>query len=578
MKWFRSRRVGVKFVAGFLLVAAIAAIIGGLGLRSTSQVNQMATLMYNQEVTGIRHASQAQLRLVAAGRAARSALVTSDKGSRITEIYAMRDHLEGARADLEKLYPLARVAEDTLAIDNAMQLVSAYSAALETFVASLEAAGLEIDSMQTLAVFEKALFQANGAGDLAEMLLAGMVLNKQNTSADLARETTVIYETSLIRLSALTLAGAIIAVFLGTALTRGLTRQLGGEPAEVVSVVNAIAQGDLTTHVNIKGARQDSIMSAMEQMRQSLASAVSHVHQTSDAIAVSAHQIAMGNNDLSRRTEMQVASLTQTATAMEQLSGTVASNSSVSRQAAQMAVTARDCAKRGGEVVEQVMTTMTDITEASRRVVEIIGLIDSIAFQTNILALNAAVEAARAGDQGRGFAVVANEVRALAQKSATAARDIKLLISNSGSKVDEGSELVTQAGLAMTEIVRQVGQVADLIQDISGATQEQTDGIAQVNQALADLMGVNQQNAMLVEQSAQSAESLSHQASHLLDAMDVFHVGSAQASLLPEEMSAVYIEPPQDVDGAAEGFFAVDSPSAHRAAEMTRLAYRPMLA
>ena len=578
MNWFRSRRVGVKLVAGFLLVAAIAAIIGGLGLWSTNQVNQMAALMYNQEVTGIRHASQAQLRLVAAGRSARSALVASDKGSRITEIYAMRDHLDGARAELEKLYPLASLPDDRSAIDNAKASVEAYRAALENFVASLEAAGLDIDSLQTLAVFEKILSQANGAGDLAEMLLAGMVLNKQNTSADLAGETTLIYEQSLISLSALTLAGAIVAVLLGAALTRGLTRQLGGEPAEVVRVVNAIAQGDLTTHVNIKGARKDSIMSAMEQMRQSLASAVSHVHQTSDAIAVSAHQIEMGNNDLSRRTEMQVASLTQTAAAMEELSGTVASNSSVSLQAAQMAVTARDCATRGGEVVEQVMTTMTDITEASRRVVEIIGLIDSIAFQTNILALNAAVEAARAGEQGRGFAVVANEVRALAQKSATAARDIKLLISNSGSKIDAGSELVSQAGLVMTEIVRQVGQVADLIQDISSATQEQTDGIAQVNQALADLMGVNQQNALLVDQSAQSAESLSHQASHLLDAMDVFHVGSVQESYLPEETSVVHIDPAQGIEFAAERYAAVDSPAFHRAAEMTRLAYRPMLA
>lgn len=576
MHWFRGLRVGVKLVSGFLLVAAIAAVIGVLGIRSTSQVNQMAMLMYDQEVTGMRLAAQAQLRLVAASRAARSVLLAPDKGSRISEIYAMRDHLEGARAELEKLSPLVNDA-DKETVDNVKAAVASYTTALETFVTSLEAAGLEIDSLPTLARFEMTLSQATGPGELAEMLISAMVLNKQNTSAELAGETTLVYEQSLFSLSALTMAGAVLAVVLGGLLARGLTRQLGGQPLEAVRVVNAVAQGDLSSHVEVRGARQGSIMAAMEGMRQSLAQAVSHVRRSSDAIAVAAHQIAAGNNDLSRRTESQVANLTQTAAAMEELSGTVASNASVALQAAQMALNARHSAERGGQVVDQVMTTMADITESSRRVVDIIALIDSIAFQTNILALNAAVEAARAGEQGRGFAVVASEVRALAQKSATAAHDIKNLIVDSRTRVDEGSDMVNQAGAAMADIVRQVGQVADLIQEISGATQEQTQGIAQVNVAVANLMLVNQENAALVDQSASAAENLSHQASRLLEAMDAFQLGAHVESDMQKSVTALAYEADMDFYDHESASLA-ESSAPRRMSSMTRLDYRPMLA
>lgn len=530
MKKIRNWRVGVKLVTGFLAVAAIAAVIGGLGLRSTSQVNQMAMLMYAQEVAGIRHASQAQLRLVAAGRAARAALLAPDKGARIGEIYAMRDHLQGARIEAEKLHALMPDVDGKAMVDGALQGIVAYTAALESYATLLESAAMEIDSMQSLARFEMALSQATAPGDLAEMLINGMVLNKQNTSSDLANETTAIYEQALLGLGGLTGLGACLAVVLGLMLARGLTRQLGGEPTEVVRVVSTIAHGDLTTPVDLKRAREGSVMAAMEKMRLSLGEAVGRVHVSSDSIAIGAHQIAVGNTDLARRTEAQVSSLTQTAAAMEELSVTVTSNADVSRQAAEMALAARRSAERGGEVVTRVTATMEDISQASRRVVDIIALIDSIAFQTNILALNAAVEAARAGEQGRGFAVVASEVRALAQKSASAASDIKTLITDSRKKVDEGSDMVAQAGHAMADIVQEVNRVADLIQDISQATQEQTDGIAQINVAVANLMQINHENATLVDQSASAAEGLSHQASHLLDAMGIFDLGGHGAA------------------------------------------------
>lgn len=580
MNGFRNWRVGVKLVSGFLLVAAIAAVIGGLGLRSTSQVNQMATLMYSQEVMGMRSAAQAQLRLVAAARSARTVLLAPDKGARIAEIYTLRDHLEGARSEIQKLYALMTGAEAKETLDNIAGVVASYSAALEGFVASFEASGLEIDSLQTLARFEMALSQAMGSGDLAEMLIAGLVLNKQNTSSELAGETTLIYEQSLLSLSLLTLLGTLVALFLGAFLARGLTRQLGGEPHDVVRVVNAVAQGDLTPRVDLQRARQGSIMAAMEHMRESLAKAVGHVHRSSDSIAICARQITVGNTDLARRSETQVADLTETAAAMEVLSGTVAANAGVAQQVAEMALSARDFAERGGQVVEQVISTMADITEASRRVADIIALIDSIAFQTNILALNAAVEAARAGDQGRGFAVVANEVRNLAQRSAAAASDIKLLIANSDSKVNGGSNMVTQAGSVMADIVLQVSQVADLIQDISRATQEQTEGIAQVNAAIANLMQANHENATIVDHSAQAAQDLSYQASHLLDAMDVFHLGANTQPEIHDDLTPL---PFGDlVSGRVEAFgkdpMQADPALPRRLSEMTGIAYRPMLA
>lgn len=527
MSGFKAWRVGVKLIAGFLAVAAIAAVIGGLGLQSTSQVNQMAMLMYAQEVAGIRHAAQAQVRIVSAGRAARGALLASDKGARIGEIYSMRDHLDGARIETEKLHALMSDADGQSMVSDALQAIMGYADALEAFATRLESSGMVLDSLADLAQYEALLAQATGLGEMAELMVTGMVLNKQNTSAELANQTTTIFDQSLMRLSALTAVGALLAIGLGMLLTRGLMRQLGGEPADVVQVVNAVAQGDLTTRVAIGRARPGSVMAAMAQMRQSLGGVVGRVHASSDSIAIGAHQIAVGNADLARRTDEQVASLTETASAMAQLSGTVASNASVSGQAANMALTARRSAEHGGEVVGAVVTTMDEISQASRRIVDIIALIDSIAFQTNILALNAAVEAARAGDQGRGFAVVATEVRGLAQKSAAAARDIKTLITNSTQKVDEGSRMVEQAGRAMSDIVQEVSQVADLIQEISHATVEQTEGITQINAAVAGLMQITEQNATLVEQSATAAEGLSHQASHLLDAMGIFNLGDS---------------------------------------------------
>jgi methyl-accepting chemotaxis protein len=318
---------------------------------------------------------------------------------------------------------------------------------------------------------------------------------------------------------ALGLAGAAAACWL---LVRGINAQLGAEPAEVLAITSAIARNDLTTPIAVRRGAGHSVMAGMASMQQALVQVVGQVRSSSESIATSSAQIASGNQDLSQRTEQQSSNLQQTAAAMEQLTTTVKQNSDTARQANQLATSASAAAVAGGEVVGQVVATMEEIATSSRKIADIIGVIDGIAFQTNILALNAAVEAARAGEQGRGFAVVAAEVRSLAQRSAGAAKEIKNLISASVDKVEVGTQLVDNAGKSMDNIVAQVKRVTDLIAEISAASTEQTQGIGQVGDAVAQLDQTTQQNAALVEQSAAAAESMRQQAATLAQAMAGF--------------------------------------------------------
>jgi len=292
-------------------------------------------------------------------------------------------------------------------------------------------------------------------------------------------------------------------------------------------VAMAIAQGDLTGRIQADGRDETAdLLRALAHMQQSLASLVGQVRHASDNIHTASNEVASGNTDLSHRTEQAASSLQQTASSMEQLTGNVKQSAEAAHQASQMAGSASSVAQRGGEAVNQVVATMDEINQASRKIGDIIGVIDGIAFQTNILALNAAVEAARAGEQGRGFAVVAGEVRSLAGRSAEAAREIKSLIAASVEKVDSGSRQVKDAGATMNEIVASVRRVADIIHEITAASSEQSQGIGQVNTAVNTLDQMTQQNAALVEQSAAAAESLKDQASSLHDLVARFHLAS----------------------------------------------------
>jgi methyl-accepting chemotaxis protein len=314
----------------------------------------------------------------------------------------------------------------------------------------------------------------------------------------------------------------LIGVFLAVIMTGDLIKSLGGEPDQAIAIVADIAAGDLTVTIPIRSGDTSSLLFSMKIMRDNLVNVISQVQVGTNTIATGSGQIASGNLDLSSRTEQQASSLEETASSMEELTSTVKQNSDNARQANQLAVSASDVAVKGGAVVLQVVDMMRLINVSSKKIVDIISVIDGIAFQTNILALNAAVEAARAGEQGRGFAVVATEVRNLAQRSAAAAKEIKILIGDSVEKVDAGSKLVNQAGTTMDEIVASIKRVTDIMNEITAAGSEQESGIRQINQAIIEMDAATQQNAALVEEAAAAAESLKDQAVNLKQVISAF--------------------------------------------------------
>ena len=324
----------------------------------------------------------------------------------------------------------------------------------------------------------------------------------------------------------LAIAAVLMAVVAGLvwATVKQLFRQLGGEPQYAAEVVGRIAEGNLGTEVDVQPGDHTSVLHAIRSMRDNLAALVGQVRQASDSISTASAQIAAGNGDLSSRTEAQASSLQQTAASMEELTSTVQQNAQNAAQADQLARGTSEVARKGGAVVEQVVDTMGSIEASSRKIVDIIGTIDGIAFQTNILALNAAVEAARAGEQGRGFAVVAAEVRSLAQRSAAAAREIKGLIDDSVAKVSTGSAQVEQAGITIREVVSSVQRVSTMIGEISTASSEQGAGIAQVNLTVTEMDRSTQQNSALVEEALAAAESLRQQAENLSKTVSRFRL------------------------------------------------------
>ena len=368
------------------------------------------------------------------------------------------------------------------------------------------------------------LYVPVGEGITALMRLQMDEAKKQYTTA-VGR-----YET--IRAIAITaiVVGLSVAVLFGLFLVRGISRSLD----QAVRAADAVARGDLSQPIDVDGKDEVAkLLRALAAMKDSLVGIVSNVRQSSDSIATGSAQIATGNADLSQRTEEQAANLQQTAASMEQLTSTVKQNSDTARQANQLATGASEAAAKGGVVVGQVVSMMEAITASSKKISDIISVIDGIAFQTNILALNAAVEAARAGEQGRGFAVVASEVRSLAQRSASAAKEIKSLIGESVERVETGSKLVDDAGKSMQDIVSQVRRVNDLIAEISAASIEQTQGISQVGDAVNQLDQVTQQNAALVEESAAAADSLKQQAVKLAEVVAVFKLGGGDSYQAP---------------------------------------------
>jgi len=349
---------------------------------------------------------------------------------------------------------------------------------------------------------------------------------QHDLAEQLAKDASAAASKAVWLMASLAVLMALVGLAMTWFLTRNLRLTLGAEPAELSGVVTRFADGDLSQLLQVHDADAHSVLANLARMQRALSEVVAEVRQNSESVATASSQIAHGNQDLSQRTEEQASALEETAATMEQLGATVRNNAENARQANQMAQGASLVASRGGEMVGRVVSTMQGINDSSRKINDIISVIDGIAFQTNILALNAAVEAARAGEQGRGFAVVAGEVRLLAQRSAEAAKEIKTLIGGSVDQVEAGTQLVDQAGETMGEIVSAIKRVSDIVAEISAASVEQSSGVQQVGDAVGQMDQVTQQNAALVEESAAAAESLKNQAHELVKAVAVFKLSA----------------------------------------------------
>ena len=503
-------RLFVGFGAGLVIMLAVAAV----GLTSLGMLDKSTAHLTRDQVPTVLLAYQIQGAVDRGEQAMRNTLFLLDPGK--VKIEA------GIVAGANKL-----ISENTgklaalLASPDDKQLLGTLGTTREKYLAG------QAEFMKTIAEYKKEQAADFLMSDFRQSQQAygaalGAIIQQQLQRVDSSgQDSTNAYVTARNLMLALAVVALVLTVGIGVTITRSIVLPL----REAVTIARRVADGDLTAEITIRSTDETgALMHSLKDMNDSLIRTITQLRHGSETIAVASREIASGNADLSSRTESQASSLEQTASSMEELTATVRQNADNARQANQLVIAASDFAIKGGGVVGQVVETMSSIKESSRKIVDIIGVIDGIAFQTNILALNAAVEAARAGEQGRGFAVVASEVRSLAQRSAGAAKEIKSLIADTVGKVDTGSKLVDDAGQTMHQIVSSVKHVADIMSEITAASQEQSTGISEVNQAISQMDEMTQQNSALVEQAAAAAESLQDQAVALTHAVAIFRL------------------------------------------------------
>ena len=525
MNWFKNLNVGTRLIAAFVLVALISIAVGAVGIVNMSKINDLADDMYEKELLGLSYIKDANIELIYMGRSRSNYLLAGSIQEREKNQASIAKSGANMSAHLAKAKPL-------FVSERGKEILGLIDTALASYYHDMDEV-LVLGAAQKLEEREPQLLQKMSAvrieADRLDALLGELTRLKDARAKQAAIVTGELYRSSRAVMLGLIAGALLLGVAIGALITRGLLRQLGGEPQYAAELAARIAAGDLSIAVATRPGDRSSMLFAMKEMRDSLVNIVGQVRSGTDTIATASAQIAAGNQDLSSRTEQQASSLQETASSMEELTSTVRQNAENAQQANQLAQSASSVAVQGGNVVAKVVDTMGAINDSSKKIVDIIGVIDGIAFQTNILALNAAVEAARAGEQGRGFAVVATEVRSLAQRSAAAAKEIKSLIAASVDSVDQGARLVSEAGATMQQIVGSVKRVTDIIGEISAASHEQSRGIEQVNEAISQMDQVTQQNAALVEQAAAAAEAMQEQAGALSQVVSIFKLQEEHA-------------------------------------------------
>ena len=521
-------KIGTRLTLAFSVLLLITAAIAGMGvwrLEALKEANQaIATVEMQRSLLAQRWASFIEANWVRTSALMRSsdpvylAALRKDMAAATESVSQAQKQLEAMMQDSKGQALMADVARQR-------KTYSDFRAALQKRQAQGD------DITQAL---------DNELRPLADNYLKAVVDVANDAARNLAEVQTAAAESATASQVTLT-AGAALALLLGLLLATLTKRSITGPIHRAAEVAEAIRNGDLTSNIDAAGNDETAqMLRGLAEMQANLRNIVAHVRQGSEAVATASSQIASGNSDLSGRTEEQASALEQTAASMEQLGSTVRQNADNAHQANQLALNASAVAVQGGDVVAQVVGTMKGINDSSRKIADIIGVIDGIAFQTNILALNAAVEAARAGEQGRGFAVVASEVRSLAQRSADAAKEIKALITASVERVQQGTQQADLAGETMTEVVGAIRRVTDIMGEISAASSEQSTGVAQVGEAITQMDQATQQNAALVEESAAAADSLQRQAQELVQTVAVFRLnpGQVAAPVAPATYSA----------------------------------------
>jgi len=503
-----SVKATLRLAFASLLVGTV--VIGGFALMQIHNIGSSTQLIYDQGYVASTAAEEARGYVLRASRAQKSLLTASTAKER-DELGA---EIDGDLANIGRQMTVIQSMStdaDSIELDKALATsVKSWSDHLQAFVTLVKAQSLDLSQMNwQVGIMDVSLLVET---EKLEKIVNGLVAKRGAAAKGALEASTRISQSSLMLMAIMTGVLMVLTYFVSAWAERRLTRQLGGEPAYAKEIAGHIASGDLSGDIMLAPKDRSSMLHALKQMQTDLSETVGEITSSADAIALAASEISMGNVDLSHRTEQQAVSLEKTAASMDQLTSTVRQNADNARQASAFATNASEIAAKGGDVVDRVVSTMTQINASAKDIRDIIGVIEGIAFQTNILALNAAVEAARAGEQGRGFAVVAGEVRNLAQRSASAAKEIKALISASVARVENGSTLAAEAGNTMHEVVLAVKRVTDVIGEISSASMEQSTGIDEINKAVVQMDASTQQNAALVEEAAAAAQSLDDQA------------------------------------------------------------------